>query len=78
MKDIGLAIPSQHDYLPPLVPIPESRQEVVQIEKVENGFIVRVGCKYFVSQSFTEISSGLELYFKNPDEAAKKFLGNGK
>lgn len=46
----------------------------VQIEKVENGFIIRVGCKTFASQSFTEVASGLELYYSDPKKAMEKFL----
>ena len=45
----------------------------VNISKVENGFIVRVGCKTFVSQTFKEVASGLELYFKSPKDAQEKY-----
>lgn len=44
-----------------------------RIDQVENGFIVRVGCKTFVAEDFKRVAEGLELYFKNPTEAQKKY-----
>lgn len=45
----------------------------VGIKQVENGFIVSVGCKTFVSQDWNAVSEGLKLYFENPEEAKKKY-----
>ena len=57
-----------------VLPVPPTTAiQEVRIFKAENGFIVIFGCKQFVSQSFTEVASGLELYFKNPEEARKKY-----
>lgn len=46
---------------------------VVTIEKVENGFIVRVGCKTFVENDWSVISGGLELYFNDPELARRRY-----
>lgn len=44
-----------------------------RIRPVENGFIVEVGCKTFVSQDWKEIAAGLGEYWKDPTKAEKKF-----
>ena len=54
-------------------PMPTSLIQEVRIIKAENGFVVLVGCKQFVSQSFTEVASGLELYFQDPQKAQERF-----
>lgn len=48
-------------------------REEARIQAVENGFIVRVGCKTFVSKDWAEISQGLEEYWKDPRQAEKKY-----
>jgi len=53
-------------------------QPIISINQVENGFIVVVSCKQFVSQHLDEMLDGLRLYFTKPDEAAKKFLKERK
>ena len=55
------------------IPVNPGLLQDVRITKVENGFIVFVGCKQFVSESFTEVSKGLELYFKDPRAAQEKY-----
>ena len=45
----------------------------VNINKVENGYIVHVGCKEFVADTWEQVSSGLELYFRAPEEARNKY-----
>lgn len=45
----------------------------VKIDKVANGFIVRIGCKTLVAHTWTEVSAGLALYWQNPAEAEKKY-----
>ncbi len=52
---------------------PSIAQEAV-IRKVENGFIVQIGCKAFVSQSWPEVSEGLALFYSDTEAAYKKFL----
>ena len=44
-----------------------------KIKKVENGFIVEVGCATFVSQDWKEISEGLRLYWEDPAKAQGKY-----
>lgn len=51
--------------------------ESVGIRKAENGFIVTVGCKVFIAKTWTEVSYGLQLYYKDPAAAVKKYLKEG-
>lgn len=39
------------------------------IEKVQNGFLITIGCKRFVMHTWKEVSDGLELYWKDPQKA---------
>jgi hypothetical protein len=41
----------------------------VVISKVENGFMVIVGCKTFVAYTWDEVSTGVDMYFRNPISA---------
>lgn len=45
----------------------------VNIRKVANGFIVVIGCKTFVFSTWKEISTGLALYWRNPNAAREKY-----
>ena len=45
----------------------------IRIQKVENGFIVFVGCKAFVADCWAKVSECLELYYKSPKEAQDKY-----
>ena len=51
----------------------KSNDSMVNILKVENGWVITIGCKTFVSKEWQEISDGLKLYFENPEEAERKF-----
>ena len=59
----------------PVTAVPEVpyKPRKVKIDPVENGFIVEVGCKKFVAEKWKTVSEGLELYFRDPEEAQKKF-----
>ena len=45
----------------------------VIIQKVANGFIIRVGCKTFIAKTWVEASTGLAEYWENPQKAEKKY-----
>lgn len=45
----------------------------VGIRKVSNGFVVNVGCKEFVFAEWQALSEGLDLYWKDPVAAEKKY-----
>ena len=49
----------------------------VQIVKVVNGFVIRVGCKTFVAKTWKEASASLGEYFDDPVKARIKFCGKG-
>jgi capsule polysaccharide export protein KpsC/LpsZ len=57
-------------------PIAENHD--VQIISVENGFMVRIGCKTFVETDFKKVCDGLALYFKDRPAAMKKYLKQAK
>jgi hypothetical protein len=44
----------------------------VIINRVENGFIIHVGCKCFVGKEWGEVASGLAEYWADPVAAEKK------
>jgi len=46
----------------------------VIINKVANGFIVHVGCKIFVANTWAQVSDGLIDYWDDPETAEKKYL----
>ena len=48
----------------------------VNIVQAENGFIIRIGCKVFVFAEWVLASEALALWFKNPEEAQKKYCRN--
>ena len=45
----------------------------VHIERVQNGFLITIGCKRFVMHSWKDVSEGLELYWKDPNMARLKY-----
>jgi len=45
----------------------------VNVEKVANGFIVRIGCQTLVAKTWDEVSLGLGEYWDDPVKAEKKF-----
>ncbi len=46
----------------------------VKIEKVTNGFIVKIGCKTFVATSWHDLSKKLGEYWADPKAAEKKYV----
>lgn len=64
----------------PTMPSDEMRPPLpvnpVQIEKVANGFVLRVGCKTFVAKTWKEASVGLLDYWNDPVAAEKKYIKN--
>ena len=53
-------------------------QNEIQINILENGFIIRIGCKAFVAKTWQEASEGLALYFDIPKEAQLKYCRKEK
>lgn len=45
----------------------------VMIRKVANGFIVTIGCKTLVAETWDEVSRGLKLYWDDPVGAEKQY-----
>ncbi len=58
------------------MPIPEYYS--VKIEHAENGFIISIGCKVFVSKDWLEVSSRLQEYWKDPKKALRDFKEDEK
>uniref|UniRef100_A0A6H1ZPM9 Uncharacterized protein n=1 Tax=viral metagenome TaxID=1070528 RepID=A0A6H1ZPM9_9ZZZZ len=57
---------------PPLQPT-ERLHQLVTIEKVTNGFIIRVGCKTFVGTNWTGVATGLAIYWDEPAKAERMY-----
>ena len=51
---------------------PAIPQEIIII-RIENGFNIRIGCKVFCFSEWVSASEALALWFKNPEEAQKKY-----
>lgn len=45
----------------------------VNVEKVANGFVLRIGCSTFVAKNWEEASTGIADYWKDPVAARKKY-----
>ena len=58
---------------PPGEPIYHNKWRDVTITKVANGFIVHVGCKIFVANTWAQVSDGLIYYWDDPETAEKKY-----
>ena len=67
--------PRENDQgMEPCVPETGYGGHKVYIRKVENGFIIEVGCKTFVADTWAKVSKGLELYFRDPGTAYKEYI----
>jgi hypothetical protein len=47
--------------------------EGVRIDKVVNGFIIKIGCCTFVAKTKEEIFKGLAEYWDDPSKAREKY-----
>ena len=47
-----------------------------KVDIVENGFIVRIGCKELVFDSLPMLLNAIELYTEAPEEAEKKYCNS--
>jgi hypothetical protein len=76
-------------YYEPLRPPDEERDTIGQeavvsgnswyhviIIRVENGWRIQIGCKEFVSTSWSEINEALVEYWNNPEMARKRYCNN--
>ena len=61
---------------PRSIGVPSKPNYEVSINRVENGFIVRVGCKVFIFTEWVLASEALAMWFKSPEEAMKNYCSN--
>lgn len=47
----------------------------IEINRCANGYIVNVGCKVFVFEELTNLTTAIELYFTAPEKAREKYMG---
>lgn len=52
---------------------PSPNWHQVKIDRVNNGFIVEIGCKKFVGEKWADISKKLGEYWADPVAAQKKY-----
>jgi len=57
----------------PEAPVAANPWREVQIARVANGFIVKIGCQTFVAKTWDEASDGLRDYWRDPVAAQKKY-----
>ena len=50
----------------------------IEIEKAENGYIAKVGCKKFVFHQMSCLFDAIKLYFENPKEARERYCKGEK
>lgn len=67
-RNLGMAPGGVVGYGPPA-----GYPDEVVIQRVANGFIVRIGCKTFVGNKWSEVASGLNFYWENPEAAQKEY-----
>ena len=48
--------------------------EKVEINKVNGGYVVKVGCQVFVFTCSEKMFEALNLYWKDPKKAEKKYV----
>jgi len=63
-------------YAPQNVQLAGTRFHSVTIQKVANGFLITVGCKIFVFESFDSMLMAVGDYFTDPEKAEKKYVHN--
>jgi len=51
-----------------------SKSYAVNINQVENGFYVHVGCKNFVFSNISDLLEAIDLYYTDLPSAKKKYL----
>jgi hypothetical protein len=51
-----------------------SKSYAVNIEQMENGFFVEVGCKKFVFPDISDLLEAIDLYYSDYETAKKKYL----
>ena len=64
-----LECPTMPDFLS------NEKYKEVSINKAENGFIIKVGCKTFVETSWDRAQRCLAEYWKDPVAAENKYCG---
>ena len=69
-KEVEMALIDRLEERPVVI---EDPFKLVEIRKVANGFIVKVGCRTLVAYTWEEVNTGLLLYYTNPEEAEKKY-----
>lgn len=54
----------------------ENKIRAINIEEVNRGYIVRVGCHTFAISTKAELTTKLIEYINNPEETEKKWYSN--
>lgn len=55
------------------IPLMKDVVRDISIRKVENGYIVTIGCKTFVCEDIERMLAGIKLYLEKPNEAEAKY-----
>lgn len=69
----------QAEAVPPLEQVVESnRIERIEINEMNYGYTVQVGCQKFVFETPEKLIQKLTAYLKNPDEIRNRWMTKGK
>jgi len=70
------AMQHAHNSLNAVQPLPPRRQKarLIQIQQLDHGFHVEVGCQNFAVESVDALIHRLNVYLKNPEDAEQKWL----
>ena len=60
----------------PAIAVADDCDRKVQIQRVNNGFVVQVGCQTIAFETSQHLCAAIKLFYKNPAKARKKYLHN--
>jgi len=62
--------------VPPAITAVDDCDRKVQIQRVNNGFVVQVGCQSIAFETSDHLCAAIKLFYEDPAKARKKYLHN--
>ena len=62
--------------VPPAITAVDDCDRKVQIQRVNNGFVVVVGCQSIAFETSEHLCAAIKLFYEDPAKARKKYLHN--
>ena len=60
----------------PAIAVADDCDRKVQIQRVNNGFVVQVGCQTIAFETSEHLCAAIKLFYEDPAKARKKYLHN--